>query len=211
MSAESRSSAGSRRFHAIAAHVVLHVVAGDEERRELGRIDDGFEELHHRVRPLAELVAVGVGHPEHLGDDREGEREREPADEIDGTAAVEIVEQVVDEVLDAGDERLDARRRERLRDQAPDPGVVGRVEVQDRPAPAAGPVDARPLEERRLRGDGRVGVHHRQGRVAQEPAHVVVAGQRPRPERALVDGRLLPQPAYCAYGSSKKPGSNGLR
>ena len=180
------------------AEMRVHTIAGGDQGRQLLGQHQGLEELHDRVRPVAELVAVGRGHAEHLGDHREGEGEGEAADQVDGLAAGgllgERVEQLVDEVLDAGHERVDAAGCERLRDQAPDPGVVGRVEVEDGPAPAPGPLHLDRLEQVGPAIGAGVGVHHREGRVAQHPADVVVPGQRPRPERALVDGRLLPQP-----------------
>ena len=55
------------------------------------------------------------------------------ADQVDrAVAGREVVEQLVDHLLHAGPQLLDGARGERLRHQLAQPGVVGRVDVEDR-------------------------------------------------------------------------------
>ena len=68
--------------------------------------------------------------PEQLGDDRDRQRLGEVGDEIDLARAREVVDQAIDDRLDAAPHRLDGPRRERLEDKPPDPRVVGRLEVE---------------------------------------------------------------------------------
>ncbi len=69
-----------------------------------------------------------VGHPEELADDRHGQRVGEGLDEVD--VAVHPVEQPGGDLLDPWPEPLDRPGRERLADQPPQPGVVGRIAVE---------------------------------------------------------------------------------
>jgi len=46
----------------------------------------GSERLHHGARPCGDLVLVGFGHAEHLGDHVERQRERELGDHVASAA-----------------------------------------------------------------------------------------------------------------------------
>ena len=91
-------------------------------------------------------------------------------------------------------------RGERLRDEPADPRVVGRVEVQDRSRAAVAPLDPGLLEQGLPAVVRAVLLLDRQGRVAQEPRAVVVPGQRPGAERALVHRRA----ARGAVGTARR-------
>ena len=86
--------------------------------------------------PGAELGPVRLGDAEQLADHGEREREGEPRDQVDHggvAAAVQLVEQVVDDGLDAGPQRGDPGAAERGRGQPAQPGVVGRVDAEHVP------------------------------------------------------------------------------
>ena len=133
MSAVSRSSAGCAAlprdcFEDVVRHVVGRV--HDVVHVQLG--EHRLEAQRERVRPTAEQVAIGVGHPEHVGDHLEGEREREIGDDLQPVAACDDgLERVVDERLDARRELLDGSWGEDLLDDPADARVVGRIEVED--------------------------------------------------------------------------------
>ena len=139
---------------------VLEEVVDRVNRRELLLArDDRVERLHDGTRPLAQLEAVAsFGHAEHLGDDDEGEREREAGDEIELGCVLRVVEVAVDERLDARPQLLDRAGREDLRHEPAQPVVVGRVEVQHRAVAAVAA-----LVEQRL--NFRVGVSFEQPRA----------------------------------------------
>ena len=85
--------------------------------------------------PGAELGPVRLGDAEQLADHGERQREGEARDQVDDgvAAAVQLVEQVVDDRLDAGPQRGDPRAAERGRGQPAQPGVVGRVDAEHVP------------------------------------------------------------------------------
>ena len=148
-----------------------HVQPGIDDRRDVFGRRDRLERPHERVRPCAQLRAIGLGHAEQLRDHEEGEREREVGDDVDGRAAAGrgVVEELVDQHLDARDERLDPPRRERLRHEPADARVVGRVEVEDRPLAAIGSLDAGGGKDQVPGVEGRVAVFYRDARLAHEP------------------------------------------
>ena len=149
---------------------------------------------------LAEQVAVGVGHPEHVGDHLEGEREREVGDDLQPVAARDDgVERVVDELLHARRELLDGSRGEDLLDDPADAGVVGRIEVEDAAGAPLGAVAEHLLPELGARVDALdARVLHAELRITQEPDAVVVAEEHPRAEQALLDGVLLDEQPVLA-------------
>ena len=66
--------------------VVVHVVGRVHDLVDVQLRQQGLEPERERVRPAAELVAVGVGHPEHVGDHLEGKREGEVGDDLEPVA-----------------------------------------------------------------------------------------------------------------------------
>ena len=149
----------------------------------------GLEAERERVGPAAELVAVGVGHPEHVGDHLEGKREGEVGDDLEAVATRHhVVERAVDELLHAGRELLDGSRGEDLLDDPADAGVVGRVDVEDAAGAPLCPLAEDPLPELGTRVHARdARVLHAERRITQEPDAVVVAEEHPRAEQALLD------------------------
>jgi hypothetical protein len=103
----------------------------DRARRRFGR-GGGRQE---RGEPGAELGPVLLGDAQQLADHGEGQWEGEACDQVDDgvAAAVQLVEQVVDERLDARPQRGDPWSAERGRGQPAQPGVVGRVDAEHVP------------------------------------------------------------------------------
>ena len=187
-----------------------HVVGRAHHLRDLVGRRERLERRDERVRPVAQLQAVGLRHAEHLGDHRERERERQVGDHVHLAAGGGGVEHPVHERLHVGEQLLDAPRRERLADEPPDPGVVGRVDVEDRPRAAVAPLDPRGGEHLLTPVVGAVLLVDRQARVAQQPGAVVVAGEGPRAERALVDGAQLAEAAVLVVGVVEEPRLEGV-
>ena len=163
------------------------VVAGHLDRpQELG-VQHGLEAADHDTGPVADLVAVGVGEAEHLGDDVEGQREGELAHQLHRAGVGRPVELLVDELLHPVAPLGDAPRGERPGHQAAEAGVVGRVTVEHRLEPVAVAVLAEHLVDvgRHRRRLG-VAVLDAQRGVPQEAQDVVVAGDVPGAERGLV-------------------------
>ena len=194
-------------------HVRGHVVGRLHDLVEVHRRQDRFEPEGQRVRPVAELVAVGVGHAEHVGDHLEGQWEREVAHHLHPVAArLDRVERGVDHLLDARRELLDAPRREDLLHDAADAGVVGRVDVEDALRAALGAIAedlVAQLGPRVPPGNGAVLDAEQRG--AQEADAVVVAEQHPGPNALCCTGFSSSRRRYCGYGFDEKPGSSGLK
>ena len=154
--------------------------------------DDRVERLHHRARPGGDLLLVGVGHAEHLGDHVEGQREGELGDHVAGAALGHRVEHRVDQLLDPRSQRLDRRGREGLAHESAQARVVGWVGVEH----ARGPLElgaGSGLEHRQplLVEDLDLVVAHTHRRIAQDARHVVVAEQQPLVEQRQVDRVVL--------------------
>ena len=152
------------------------------------------------MRPTAEQVAIGVGHPEHVGDHLEGEREREIGDDLQVLAACDDgVERVVDERLHARRELLDGSWGEDLLDDPADARVVGRIEVEDAAGSPLGAVAEHLLAELGAWVDALdARVLHAELRITQEPDAVVVAEEHPRTEQALLHGVVLDEEPVLA-------------
>ncbi len=118
-----------------------HLVGGGDDAAQVGLVGERLERAGHLVRPGAELVAVAVGHAQQLADDDERQREGEAGEEVDRLAgavsAGDVVEQLGHEDTGSFAEPLDPADGEGARHQAAQPGVVGRVEAQDRAAALA--------------------------------------------------------------------------
>ena len=186
--------------------VLGDVVAGVEDGGQLVGDHDRLEGLHQGVGPLAQLGPVVLGHAEQLGDHRERQREGQVGDDVHPASRRDLVEHPVDEALDPGQERVDAPRREGLLGEATDAGVVGRVKVQHGPVAPLAALDAGRLEQRAAGHGGGVALLHRQARVTQQPGAVLVAGDRPRPDRAAVDRRDVPQGPILLVGVGEVAG-----
>jgi len=105
---------------------------GREGRGQLVVTQDRIERLHYRAGPFADLILVGLGHSQHLGDDVEGKRERQSVDDIGDAFGRHRVERLLDHLLDPRPQRLDRPRREGLAHEPAKPRVVGWVHAQNR-------------------------------------------------------------------------------
>ena len=112
-----------------------------------------------------------MGDAQQLRDDRDRQGLGDVADEVEFAALDRRVEQALDDGLDPRSEILDGARRERLRDEATEAGVIGRLAVEH-PVP-----DQRP--ERVVPG-GIVGAAHLRvrGHVQVRAAEPSIAQQR---------------------------------
>jgi len=81
-------------------------------------------------RPRAEQTAIDFRHAEQLGDDRDGERLGDRRDEVE-LGPFDAIDESLDDPRDGCAQGLDHPRRERLRDQASHPRVVGRLHIED--------------------------------------------------------------------------------
>ena len=126
------------------------------------------------------------GHAEQLADHRDRQRVGERRDQVGlavlGERGGEVVEEPVGDLLDPGRERVDPAAGERPGDQPAQPGVVGRVAVQQvavhRGARRRAAAGLRAASGRALD----------QARVGERRADGVVAGDEPR--RAAVGQRM---------------------
>ena len=128
-----------------AEHVVARVrrasrrelveVAGHLERRPAARSGVGSMSPGSRcsvdVEPLADLLALALGHAEHPGDDLDGERRREVGHGVELVAVVERVEEAPDDLADHRLEGGHRPRREHPAHEGPQPVVLGRVHHDD--------------------------------------------------------------------------------
>ena len=192
-SAVRRSSPGLRPLpidDLVEVHV--HVVAAVERGGEVLVGDDRIEGLHERSRPGAQLQPVlSFRHAEHVGDHREGERERDVGDHVElGVGPrVGVGDEILEERLHAGSEAFDDARCEDLGDEPAEAVVVGRVEIEHRPVAAAAIADQRLA----------LGVHHRF-------RHDGVAVPRPRAtDRAAPAARRRSRRASTCRSASRAP------
>jgi hypothetical protein len=126
------------------------------------------------ARPLAELLAVGVGDPEQLADHQGGQRERHGLVEVHRWRALrELVEQSVDGALDAGAHRAHRPGAEPRQQELAHARVLGDLGRRGLP---------RAPHERRLRearGAVRIGVAAAEPPVGHQGADGVVVGHQP--------------------------------
>ena len=129
------------------------------------------------------------------------------------TRARRVVERLVDHRLHPRREPLDHPGREHLLHEPPEARVVGRIDVED---PAGAPL--RPVAEHLLAELGpRVGADRRCG-PRRSASGRAGAGRSRRSGTASTGRTASAAPgwrrtssAYCGYGSSAKPGANGLK
>ncbi len=122
--ARRRSSMTSRRYRPSAGRRLV----GRLHRRVVG---GRLQRRRERLRPVADLGLAFGGHAQQVGDHLERHREGQLVDQLHRAALGRAVEDVVDQLLDPRTEPLDGRRGERQRDEAAQPGVIGRVEAED--------------------------------------------------------------------------------
>ena len=99
---------------------------------------------------IPQLVAVGGGHPEHLGDHLEREREGEVGDDVEPTSAVAATtpsSAASTSSWTRGASCSIVRGVNTFWTSRADPGVVGRVEVEDRAGAPLRPFAEDPLAE----------------------------------------------------------------
>ncbi len=96
-------------------------------RRELVHLD-------HRVGPGQEHRTVRSRHAEQIRDHGDRERLGELAEEVERLALHQRIEQLRRDLLDRRTHVLDGAGREGPRDQRPQAGVVGRLEIEQRVA-----------------------------------------------------------------------------
>jgi len=151
------------------------------------------------------LVAVTVGHPEHLRDHGERQRERETADHIELAIPFGRVERRVDELLDSRAQCGDRVRRERLGHQPAETRVVGGVAIQHRRTPQGGGLAEAVGDElvERARTLGLVDAHVA---ASQHRLHVVVPEHDRDAERRLMDGVALAQHRVLRIRIGGEPG-----
>ena len=85
----------------------------------------------HGPRPAGEAFVVLRRHPEQLADHHDRQRRGQRADEVDGSAAVHLVDPLAGQLLDARRQQRDPARGERRRDEPAQPRVVRRVEAEE--------------------------------------------------------------------------------
>ena len=192
-------------------HMGEHVVGGGERGLDLLGAEDRVERLRERVRPAAHLVPVAVGHAEHLRDDRERQGEREVADDVGYISRRHLLQRVVDERLDPRPKLVDHLRREGLRHQPAQAGVVGWVDVEDRVRAAFLRLGRRLLGEHlHARRRRRIVDLHAERRVTQDAHDVVVPEQDPHLERASVHGIVLAERPVLPVRVVEEPGLEGV-
>jgi hypothetical protein len=126
---------------------------------------------------------------EHLRDHGERQREGQGVDEIYPAFSLSRVEQAVDQAGNPRPQCLHRPRREGLRYQPTQPGVIRRVAVEHgHTAGTRGPLAVHLLAQLQERDRGNVTVLDRQVRPEQ-PGDIVIAAEQPEPEGVLVDGR----------------------
>ena len=127
-------------------------IAGVERLERRGGLERGGEGL----APVADLGRAVLRQVEQVGDHLERHGERQLVDELQLAPLGRPIEHGIDLGLDAAAQCVDRRRGERLADEPPQAGVVGRVEVEDRLGAVLAPL-ASAFEDRIVAGR-RVGV-----------------------------------------------------
>ena len=146
---------------------------------------------------LSQCVTVGLGHTEQLADDRERQWKREAGNEINRLVAAvsgDVVEQIVDDRLNAWPQSLDAAWRERPRDQPAEPAVVRGIDREH----VSGEGRSGEALGHRCRVGEQGGLHVlRQAGVVERGAGLLVVDHEPR--LVAIDERHLvhrPAPAH---------------
>src|SRR5918996_1015545 len=140
-------------------------------------------------RPRTEVVAIGLGDAQQLGDHRHRERLGHRGDQIDLAGAEDLLNQPVHQPLDGRPELLDPTGGERLGHQPADAGVVWRLHVED-PLPDRVPD---PRREQRIPGAthlpvrGQMEIGASEPPVAQQPVDVLVVRDDPLLGLGVVD------------------------
>jgi hypothetical protein len=176
----------------------------------LGRV-----ELVHAAdvgRPRAQQVPVGLRDAEHLGDHRHGQRLGDGRQQVELPLLERVVDEPVGDLLHRAAQPLDRARGERPADEAPQPRVVGRFDVEH---PAADhPPERRVL--RRLLRPAHLGVRRDvqvgppEPPVAQQRVDVGVARTSHLSVRASYCTRgPSRRAAYASYGCATNAGSDG--
>jgi hypothetical protein len=86
------------------------------------------------VRPVEQVAVAVERHPQHAADDRDRVGLRVVVEQLRLTGFGERLEQLAGALLGGLPQSLDAARRERSRNELPDPGVIGRLEPEETPA-----------------------------------------------------------------------------
>jgi hypothetical protein len=142
--------------------------------------------------PPVDLLEVRAGKAEQLAEHPERQRPGERLDDVRVPSRRELVDQLGGDRLDARRELVDPPRRERARDQAADPVVQRRVELDDVRHPGA-PVGQHGEHlggQRRGRRLERAGRRERPV-VLEHGEDVVVACHDPQVQRGRIEDRLL--------------------
>ena len=129
----------------------------------------------HAVGPLEHAVTILLGHAEELGDHLERELGRDLRDEVGLPVLDHLVDDGVGGAVDALLEVAHHARREPLVDEAPVPGVQGRVHVEHHQALL------RDLVGVHLEGHGPLGGRAEALVVPVDGDAVLVAGDGPEP------------------------------
>src|SRR5918996_590461 len=140
-------------------------------------------------RPRTEVVAIGLGDAQQLGDHRHRERLGHRGDQIDLAGAEDLLNQPVHQPLDGRPELLDPAGGERLGHQPADAGVVWRLHVEDA---VPDQVPERRREQRILRAThlpvrGQMEIGASKPPVAQQPVDVLVVRDDPLLGLGVVD------------------------
>ena len=127
---------------------------------------------HDRLRPRPQVVPVGLGDAEQLGDHEHRQRLGVVLDDVE-LAVGQVGQQPRGQLLDPRRQPLHVAAPERAGHQPPQPGVLGRLAVEDRVG--VQPVEGLPVGVRRAwpedpaRAAGRAAPHPpRRGRVASQ-------------------------------------------
>jgi hypothetical protein len=163
--------------------------SGDATLAHLGvrRQQDRVEAARDVQAPALEALVVRHRNAEHLADDNDRQRVGELLDQVHPVVVLHRRQEVIDDLLDMRPEHLNHARSERLAHQAAQPGVIGRIAIQHRH-----PESWRNRRPESCRHEGREGLLG-QTRVPQHRHHVLVPGQDPEAQRAVVNRFLAAQ------------------
>lgn len=162
----------------------------------------------HHARPVPEVVLVLAGDAEQVADGVDGQGEGELVDQVGGAGGGEPVDEAVGQLLHPGRELGHPPGCERLADQSAQPGVVGRVDVQQMghqlglPLPrnaglalgVRGLVVVRRVLGQPRVGEGLLGV----GVPGDQP------GLHPAGQPGAVHGGVFPQPGVGRVGVARE-------
>ena len=92
----------------------------------------GFESCSEELTPITEFVGTVGRHVEHCRNHLEGNRERKFIDDFHSSSPGSTVNRIVDHLLGCVPEPVDCLWGKCLGDKFSEPGVVGRIKVEDR-------------------------------------------------------------------------------